>query len=109
MFVIGITVAVPGILVSPYFLSQDLFDFYKHNGRCFFIIPKTRQTTAMIYLCEIMISLHNPLSALMMLYSMKSQINEIINRHWKRFKKVPIYNNKINNVSVVNIRENRRK
>ena len=108
MFVIGITVGVPVVPISLYYVLRNFFNFSKYNGKCFFLIPRIHQTIVMIYLCEIAIS-HNPLSTLMMLYSMKPQINGIIKQYWKRFKKVPIYNNRIGTVSVVHIRENRRK
>ncbi len=107
MLVIGITVAVPGIPTALYYVLRNFFNFSKYNSKCFFIIPKIHQTTVIPYIFEIMMSLHNPLSTLMMLYSMKSQINEIIKRHWKRFKKIPIYNNGISIVGVSYIRENR--
>ena len=109
MLVIGITVAVPGIPIALYFVPQEFYNFSKYNGKCFFIISKIHQTTVMVYLCEVILSLHNPLSTLMMLYSMKPQINGIIKQYWKRFKKVPIYNNRIGTVSVVHIRENQRR
>ena len=109
MFVFGVTVALPGVPMSLYSVAQGFFNFSKYNSKGFFIISKIHQTTVMIYLCEIMISLHNPLSTLMMLYSMKPQINGIIKQHWKRFKKILIYNNNISTVSVAHIRENQRK
>ena len=109
MFVIGITVAVPGIPTALYYVLRNFFNFSKYNSKCFFIIPKIHQTTVMIYLCEIILSLHNPLSTLMILYSMKSQISEVIKRYWKRFKKIFIYHNDVSTVSVVHIRENRLK
>ena len=83
----------PDIPLALYYALQDFFNFSNYNGKCFFIIPKIHQTTVMIYFCETTVSLDNSLPTLMMLYSMKSQINEIIKRYWKRFKKISVYNN----------------